>query len=231
MKTFSKYFLVLTFLFSSITFADEIKRIDAGSRRLTEKEKKEAQAIEKNEPKSVSKKSIVGISNNLPPFVFDEYIHNIIGISPLGDYLILEDESQWTINSDYQGEVFSWRQSDPIIIELNDHFISNHLYGYKYKMINTKTNTSIDVKLHLGPILTNPCTLQVIAINPITYEVILSDNSVWQCDPYQYYLFDRWLIGDGIIVGTNVKGWFNSSYDNILINVNLLEEIRSNRVE
>ena len=109
--------------------------------------------------------------------------------------------------------------------------MSSFLYGYKYKMINARKNISVEVKLYLGPLLKNPYTLQVLAINPITFEILLSDQSIWKCDPSQYYLFDKWLAGDGVIVGTNVKGWFNSCYDNLLINVNLLNEIRSNKVE
>lgn len=232
MKSLSKYLLVLSILFSSIAFADEEKRIDPGSRKLTEAEKKEIQDIEKKESKLAINKQIPEVYNNqYPPLIFNHYIHNLSGISALGDYLVIEDGSEWNIKPGYSDEAFSWKESDPILIVLNDSFMSSFLYGYKYKMINARTNAAVEVKLHLGPILTNPYTLQIAYLNPVTYQVILSDNSLWQCDSSQYYLFNKWLPGDGIIIGTNVKGWFTSPNENILINVNLLDEIRANRVE
>jgi len=231
MKTLSKYLLIFTFLFSSLIFADEEKRIEPGSRHLTEQEKKEIEEIEKQEF-NINKKEVPGIYNHqYPPLIFNHYIHNLLGVSALGDFLIIEDESEWVIKSGYANEAFSWKENDPIILVLNDSFLSSHLFGYKYKMINSRTNTSIEVKMNLGPILNNPYTLQIVTLNPITYEVILSDNSIWHCDPSQYHLFNKWIIGDGIIIGTNVKGWFNNSYKNLLINVNLLQEIRTNRIQ
>ncbi len=232
MKTLSKYLLTLTILFSSYVFADEEKRIEPGCRKLTEEEKKEIEKLEKQDHKSTNKKQLPAVvDNQYPPIIFTHYIHNLIGISALGDFVIIEDGSQWTIKPGYAQEAFSWRENDPIIITLNDSFMSSFLYGFKYKMINAKTNSSVEIKLQLGPILNNPFTVQVAALNPLTYQVILTDNSLWQCDPSQYSIFNKWLPGDGIIIGTNVKGWFNSSYENLLININLLQEIRSTRVE
>ena len=98
-------------------------------------------------------------------------------------------------------------------------------------MINARSNTYIEVKLSLGPVLDNPYTLQVVAINPLTYEVVLSDGSFWKCDSSQYYLFNKWLVGDGIIIGRNLKKGWCSSYENFLINVNMLQNVRSQRLE
>ncbi|KKL67463.1 hypothetical protein LCGC14_2134770, partial [marine sediment metagenome] len=57
------------------------------------------------------------------------------------------------------------------------------------------------------------------------------DNSLWQLDPSQKKLLLKWIATDGIIIGTNAKGWFNNSYENLLINVNMLQEIKANRIE
>lgn len=233
MKILINYLSAFALLFSSIVFADNEERIEPGSRKLSEEQKKEIEDIQKRQNHSnIKKDQIPGVyDNQYPPLIYSHYIHNLVGISALGDYLIIENGSQWTIKPGYANEVFSWREKDPIMIEMNDSFISSYFCGYKYKMVNARTNTAIEVKLHLGPMLNNPYTLQIAALNPITHEIILTDNSLWQCDPLQYYLFEKWLPGDGIIVGTNIKGWFNKTYDNMLINVNLLQEIRSNRVE
>jgi len=232
MKTLIKYICLTMFLFSCALFADD-ERIEPGSRKLTEDQRKEVDEKQKQEIETVKKKNQVpSISKNqYPPLIFNHYIHNIVGISALGDYLIIEDASQWNIKAGDADEAFCWREKDPIMILINDSFISSTFYGYKYKMVNARTNTAIEVKLHLGPLLDSPYTLQVAAMNSLTFEIILTDNSLWQCDPSQYYLFDKWLPGDGIIVGTNTKGWFNKSYDNLLINVNLLQEVRSKRIQ
>lgn len=230
MKTFTKYLIALIIVSSSTAFCEEEKRIEPGSRHFIEEQ---TQNYEDRQNTFVCKKQISEFCDcQYPPLVFDQHLHNLTGISVQGDYLIIEDGSQWNIKIGYASEVLTWKTTDPIALVKNDSYISSYFFGYKYKMINVSTNASVEVKLSLGPILTNPYTLLISSINPVTYEVLLSDNSLWQCDPSQYYLFDKWLPGDGIIVGTNVKGWFfNKSYDNILINVNLLQEIKANKVE
>lgn len=107
-----------------------------------------------------------------PPLIFDNYVHNLTGISALGDYVIIEDGSQWKIDIRDYNEAYSWKSTDPILISLNDSFISSFFYGYKYKMTNLKTNTYIEVKLNLGPILTNPLTLFISSINYYSNQVI-----------------------------------------------------------
>lgn len=231
MKTFSKYLAIITIFLSIATFADD-NRIDAGSRQLTDEQKKEFLEQEKKELTNEKKELSTTIyDNQYPPLIFNHYIHNLVGISVLGDYLIIEDGSQWNIRASYADEAFSWREKDPIMIVKNNSFFSSYFHGFKYKMVNARTNTAIEVSLHLGPILENPYTLQVAAINPTTSEVILSDNSLWQCDPSQKSLLDKWIATDGVIIGTNSKGWFNNTYENILINVNMLQEIKANRKE
>jgi len=232
MKTLMRYLSLTMILFSCALFAQD-ERIEPGSRQLTKEQKKEVEEKQKQELETVKKKNEIPAvyDNQYPPLIFNHYIHNLAGISVLGDYLIIEDGSQWKIKAGYADEAFNWGDRDPIMIVINDSFISSYFYGYKYKMVNARTNSAIEVKLQLGPLLDNPYTLQVAALNSFSYEVILTDNSLWQCDPTQYYLFEKWLPGDGIIIGTNTKkGWFNS-YENLLINVNLLQEVRSNRIE
>lgn len=233
MKTLTKYLMVIFLLTSTTIFADET-RAEPGSRKLTEEQKKEIEQKQKQEIVS-NQKNFQNlppyIDNQYPPLVFDHNIHNIVGLSVLGDRLIIEDGSEWKIKPEDIQEVSYWKETHPILIVMNESFFSSYFQGFRYKMINAKTNTSIEVKLHLGPILQNKYTLQVAAINPSTCEVIFTDNTLWQCNPSEYYLLDKWLIGDTIIVGTNTRGWFNNTYDNMLINVNLLQEIKANRVE
>ncbi|MBN2479540.1 MAG: hypothetical protein JXA94_04870 [Parachlamydiales bacterium] len=236
MKTLIKFIVVAIFISSSLYAQDSVRRIEPGSRKLTKSELYEINQAKKEELKqseNLNKKESSPLisGNTYPPLIFENDTHNITGISAFGDFLVIEDGSQWRIKQGYAQEVYLWKELDPIIICLNDSIISSYFQGYKYKMINARTNTAIEVILELSPILENPYTIQVVALNPMTYEVLLSDNTYFKCDPSQYYLFQKWIPGDLIIVGTNLKkGWFNS-FDNILINVNLLQEIKAQRLE
>ena len=208
-------------------------RIETGLRALSEDEKNELIEQEKQKNSSEEKLSFFQPNyNQYPAIVFNSCTHNLVGVSVLGDYLIIQDGSEWRIKPGYS-DIFSWKENHPIVIIENNSFYSSYFHGYHYKMINVQTNADVEVKLHLGPILENPYTLLVAAINPSTCEIILSDNSLWQLDPSQRKLWSKWLVSDGIIVGTNVKGWYNNSYDNILINVNIKDNpnIRANRAE
>ncbi len=224
MKTFTRYLAIITIFLMSFVFTNE-NRINVGSRKLTEYEEKELIEQEKKELLSLN------YNNQYPPLIYDHYTHNLVGVSVLGDYLIIEDGSQWNIKYNFSKEVFFWKENDPILIIKNNSFFSSYFGGYRYKMINARTNTEIEVKLHLGPILDNPYTLQIAAINPTTNEIILSDNSLWKCDPSQRKLLSKWIASDCIIIGSNPKGWFGGFYENILINVNMLQEIKANRLE
>lgn len=229
MKFFTRLFLVSSILLASLVFASTY-RIDSGTRVLSEQEKKEILDTPQNEV-LVTKQYTNAISNQIPAIAIAHHTHFITSLSVLNDFIIIEDGSEWSVKPAYANEITTWYNNDPILIYINDSFISSFFQGYKYKMYNSRTNTTIEVKIHLGPVLNNPYTLQIAALNPRTYEVVLSDNSLWQCNPSEYKLFNKWLPGDGIIVGSNVKGWFNTTYDNILINVNMLEEIKANRLE
>lgn len=232
MKALTKYLAMIAVLLTTYSFSNN-ERIDVGSRELTENEKKEIFAQENQEFLSSEKNDLSPTiyNNQYPPLIFNQTTHNLVGVSVLGDYLIIQDGSEWKIKPGYSKEAFSWKEQDPVMIIKNDSFFSSYFNGYKYKMVNARKNTAIEVKLQLGPILDNPYTLQIAAINPTTQEVILSDNSLWRLDPSQRKLLAKWIATDGIIIGTNVKSWFNNSYDYILINVNMLEEIKANRIE
>ena len=233
MNTLFKYITIFSLLIS-LAHAEGERRGEAGSRKLSQEEKKEIfeikkQDFQKNE-NIKTKQSFA--SNYLPPVIYDNDAHNICAIALKGNHVDIEDGSRWIVKPGYRNEALSWDETDPIAIVRNDSFIASYFLGYTYKMINTYTKTYIEVKLHLGPLLDNPLTLQVKNINTISDEIVLSDNSYWQIDSSDSALFNKWLIGDTIIAGTNENpGWFHRSYKNILINVNLLEDVRAKRLD
>jgi len=212
--------MLIAFFISSSLSAEEINTLELGSRKNLEKS---------NENMQGARFSL--FKNSYPPVVL-KYAHNVVAVSGFGDYLVIEDGSEWGVKDCYKNEIFSWKEQDSILITLNDSFFSIYFQNYKYKMINTRTNTSIEVKILLGPELDNLNTLQILSLNPYTNEITLSDNTVWKCDPAQFSLFANRPPGDCIIVGTNIKGYlFNRDYDNIFINVNLLKEIKCKKIQ
>jgi len=230
MKALTKYLMIILLFAFSTTFADET-RAEVGSNKLSKEEIKEMLKQEEKEIAFSQNNQVpYGYENPYPALIFNHCTHNIVGVSVLGDYLVIEDGSQWQIRPGYAKEAFLWKEEHPILIVKNDSFTS-YFHGYTYKMINVKRNTAIEVYLDLGPILENQNTLQIAAINPTTCEIILTDNSLWRCDPSQRSLLVKWESKHGIIIGTNKKGWFKSPYDNILIDVYRLEDIRATRVE
>ena len=157
METLTKYLIAIAiFLTTTFAFAND-DRIEVGSRQLTENEKKELLEQEKQEFVSSEKKDFYPTiyDTQYPPLVFNHYTHNLVGISVLGDYLIIEDGSQWNIKYGSSKEAFSWKENDPIMIVKNNSFYSSYFNGYGYKMVNTRTGSAIEVKLHLSPILDN----------------------------------------------------------------------------
>ncbi|NGX62966.1 MAG: hypothetical protein KR126chlam6_00370 [Candidatus Anoxychlamydiales bacterium] len=230
MKAITKYLMIILLFALSTTFANET-RAEVGSYKLSKEEIKEMLKQEEKEISiSQNNKNPFRLENSYPPLILNHFTHNIIGVSVLGDYLVIEDGSQWKIRTGYAKEAFLWKEDQPILVVKNDSYLS-YFHGYRYKMINIKRNTSIEVALNLGPILENQKTLLIAAINPTTCEIILTDNSLWKCDPSQKSLLAKWESIQAIVIGTNKKGWIKSPYDNILINTPRLEEIRATRIE
>ncbi|MFA6119045.1 MAG: hypothetical protein WCT85_06760 [Parachlamydiales bacterium] len=229
MKFITKFIFSISLLLATQIFSEE--RIDVNSRPLSEQEIKEISEKQKTESEGTNQKDEFNTRNPYySHLIFNISTHSITNIND--DSLTIEDGSEWKIRPIHINEVLSWGIKDPILIVLNDSFISSYFYGYKYKMINAEKNTSIDVKLNLGPLLNNPKTLKVLAIDFESNEITLSDATLWKCNNTDLYMLQKWLKDDGIIVGTNTKGYlFNRSQENILINVNMLQEIRVSRLK
>ncbi len=215
-------FLFLLIFLSTFVYANDSMRVENSSRQISE-EKMETFLKQRIEELSLSNNTIQKNAwpnqTYLPPLYLPHGRHNIIGISGLGDSVAIEDGSIWKIRSGYYEEALSWRDEDSIIIVPNKVWFS-WFNSYNYKMINQNTNTFIEVKLHLGPLLDNPYTLQVISISK--NEIILSDNTRWTVRYSDRDLLNDWLLEDGVIVGSDFTiKWFSSSLETILINVNM----------
>ena len=159
---------------------------------------------------------------SFPITIINNSIHSIVGISQIGDYIMLEDGSKWHLNKKNLSDAFLWNEQDPIIIFEND-YIRSWFSGFKYKMINRANNGYIEVNLIQGPDPDNICSLKIKNLN--TNQLLLSDESIFECDLNQKDLLEKFQTDDLVIVGCNKK-----DFDTIILNVRLNETIKANRI-
>jgi hypothetical protein len=255
MNSLSKYLIALAMLIAIAGHSED--RIEPGSRQLTEIEKQEILYFQEKEKlecpckKKIfekdkinlfeekgklecpckKKKQNLSLVDRYPPLLFDSLNHNLVAISALKDYIVIEDGSQWKINPAFLSELSNWKENDPILLTKNDSFFTSWFSDYNYRMYNVKRETYVEVNIDLGPILENPHTLQVVAIKPNENQIILSDSSLWQLDPSKESILQKWQIKDGIILGKPSSSWFYSKYDTFLLNVETLLEIKAKRIQ
>ena len=159
---------------------------------------------------------------SFPITIINNSIHSIVGISQIGDYIMLEDGSRWHLNKKNLSDAFLWNEQDPIIIFEND-YIRSWFFGFKYKMINRANNGFIEVNLIQGPDPDNICSLKIKNLN--TNQLLLSDESIFECDLNQKDLLEKFQTDDLVIVGSNKK-----DFDTIILNIRLNETIKANRI-
>jgi hypothetical protein len=165
-----------------------------------------------------SNKMFNSVLAQLPPVYFsDDSYHNVISVSATGDSLCIEDGSVWNTFSN-QTDVTTWHMDDVLVITPNYNYF--FYTNYKFKIINTITNEYVYTNIHLGPYVDNENAH--IIHNIIFYEnrIVLNNGSVWEVSSYDMKkVAYNWLVGDGLIIGTNDQNF--SSYKYILIDVNM----------
>ena len=159
---------------------------------------------------------------SFPITIINNSIHSIVGISQIGDYIMLEDGSKWHLNKKNLSDAFLWNEQDPVIIFEND-YIRSWFSGFKYKMINRANNGYIEVNLIQGPDPDNICSLKIKNLN--SNQLLLSDESIFECDLTQKDLLEKFQTDDLVIVGCNKK-----DFDTIILNIRLNETIKANRI-
>lgn len=150
-------------------------------------------------------------------------------VTPFGDIIFLEDNSQWTVRYSDQKKVLNWYQGDDLVITPNHDFFSN--FDYKLTNITLKRPESARVNL-MAPteqsLLYNGFyTHWIVDIDKWNNKVLLEDGSLWSVSFWDSSELSRMAKDDTIIIGTN-DSWFKSSRPNILINVNTMEYIKVN---
>lgn len=248
MKSFSlfRYAFVAALIFSSSVRAEEAQEehIKPGVRAAThtewlsmqkEREDKEDEARKESKEEESSKASEgetaallqkMGVNASAASNYYATYpgvYHSPYSISYLGDYVVLEDGSGWTISTGDSYKTMNWLSSDLVVITPNQSWFSS----YMFRMTNQNTGVSVKCNLTLGPIYNGIYTHWIVGINYFTQDVYLENGSIWNVSGFDSSIFSKWLLNDTIILGVN-DGFFSSSRPYVLINVNTLTHVRAN---
>ncbi len=168
------------------------------------------------------------IFDDYPPIYYPTAVHNLIGVSALGDSIELEDGSVWKI-SRYEGHrALTWHSNDPLTITQNHRWFSS----YNYRIINQNTGACLEANLFLGPLEHGHRTLYITGIDRSSGDLILAngagETTQWELSSGDLDLFQNWALHDAIIIGQN-SGW-DSNSEAILINVNVNHCVRARQI-
>ena len=105
---------------------------------------------------------------------------------------------------------------------------TNWFSYYDYKIINKADGSVVYANLSVGPIVEGEYTHWIVAIDYARGEIILEDYSHWKICTADDYVFDEWALNDTVIIGVN-SGWYSSTSEFILINVNMNNYIRASQ--
>lgn len=238
-----KYIALSLLLMTSHSFSDQTEEAHAsiGSRPcsidlqtikmqnsedlpLEETREKPRQEVEANEHNQGFQKKL-GLKpqrkNKGNAHLFSQYPqftnHWFISSNIDGSVIELEDGSQWKMAPNHA--TCFWRHGDKIEISPNTSWSSD----YSYYIVNRTTGRYIPADLILGPIAYGPLSHWVIGMDPFLGKVYLENGSAWKVSSQDELKFKDWQINDTIIFARN-SSWF-SSYDHVLINVNLNQYI------
>jgi hypothetical protein len=133
----------------------------------------------------------------------------------------MEDGSHWEVSAFDSYVLTHWRREDSLVITPN----YNWLCSYDYYITNkSNNNTFVKANLYIGPLAFGPFSHWIVDIDYFGGHVYLENQMVWCVDPQDTPILKSWAINDHIIFGL-YDSWF-SSYDHILINVNMDDHVR-----
>lgn len=147
--------------------------------------------------------------------------HWLNTVSAYGDTIEIEDGSWWKIASGDSHTTQYWRPGDILIVTPNRGWFSS----YYYCITNKNNGSSVRANLNVGPLAFGPNTHWINSVDQVTGHVFLDNGTCWCISNKDAYIFRNWAPNDTIIVGLN-DSWF-SSYDHILINVNMNTYVRA----
>lgn len=129
-------------------------------------------------------------------------------ISKKGEFIQLEDGSQWKVRNRHQKYVKRWNAGDAVVIEASSFFTWS-----TYKLVNHTRNESADVEL-IEPLVNGSYSHWIAEIHPFNGYLRLQDGSIWRMSSKELM---QWRVNDDVIVALN-KDWFSGHYSYMLVN-------------
>lgn len=219
---FTRTLFIFSSLFSISLFAETDTVHEIVQERSDTEEKSE---ILDMPPPSIEQSaeeiSLGSVFDQYPPVFYPSSTHWLVAVSAVGDSIELEDGSVWKISNYDVYKSLNWKSNDPLMITQNHSWFSK----YDYRIINQATGAYLETKLFLGPIKNGAYTRYIIDIDVNRNLIKLSDNTHWELNSWDKYVYTKWLIGDAVILGYN-SGW-EAEYEAILINVNMNKYVRA----
>lgn len=164
--------------------------------------------------------------------VSSSFSHSIENF-PQDNIIKIEDGSEWIFDKNNSHVIHNWNLHDTVDISPKGSWLWGS--NYSYVMTNKNRGTFVDVNLYLKPIPYGSHSAWIVGIDQNNGQVYLLNgegkHTVWEIPNVDLYLFKDWEINDTLIVGQNDSlVWWFSSYNHILINVDMHHFVRARQV-
>lgn len=209
------------------------ERVEVNSKALSSElmammQEKRALELQENHQESAKKPfHLVSKARTASRFVSPYSIHQVVAFSVTGDLVEIEDGSRWSVSLSDISTVIQWRIGDRLSLTPSYGIFSNSYYY----LVNHTLNSSVRVLPFEGPLAMGGNTHWVYNLDSFLGVVTLvngrGEYTRWCISESDAYLFHTWGVNDAIIIGNN-SGFplYLSSYDHILINVNMNHYVR-----
>ncbi|MFA5250029.1 MAG: hypothetical protein WC371_01300 [Parachlamydiales bacterium] len=138
--------------------------------------------------------------------------------------IILNDHSVWQTSLEDALELKNFQTGDRIIITANSSWYDWWAYPeYAFRLINQRTQSSINLKNRLGPMIDNPFSRYVVALDQ--NRITLSENLAFQLQTEDASFYQAWAAGDLIFIGKNAEKL--TSFPWLLINFSTNSAVRA----
>ncbi len=158
---------------------------------------------------------------SLTSYAYPINCHWLTSISDTNRSIEMEDGSHWEVSAFDSYVLRNWRREDSLVITPNYSWLSSH----DYYITNKSNNTYVKANLYVGPIAFGPYSHWIVDIDYFGGHIYLENQMVWCINPQDNYILKDWAVNDHIIFGI-YDSWL-SSYDHILINVNMDDHVRA----
>lgn len=161
------------------------------------------------------------------------YVYHWIDSFPQRNIIKLEDGSEWIFDKSAADILQLWRSNHTVFITPK----GTSLWGsnYTYVLTNTDKGNSVYVNPFLGPIAFGQNSTWIAGINSSMGQIYvlngLGERTVWEIANADLELFKDWQVNHTIIFGQNDSWlWTFSSFDHIIINVNMNHYVRARQI-